>query len=85
MHNSESIVENETNKLIWDFQIQTHHLILTRRLDFVIINTSKNIFLFWRTNKVKNLRKRKERQVPRPYKRTGKKTMDQVRVIVIVT
>ena len=41
MHNPESILENETYKLLWDFMIQTDHLILTRRLDLVIVNKKK--------------------------------------------
>ena len=31
MHNSESVLENETHELIWDFEIQTDHLISARR------------------------------------------------------
>ena len=27
MHSSESVLENETHKLLWDFDIQTDHLI----------------------------------------------------------
>ena len=38
MHNSESVLENETHKLPWDFEIQTGHLILVRPLDLEIIN-----------------------------------------------
>ena len=30
MHNSESIQENEMHKILWDFEIQTDHLILAR-------------------------------------------------------
>ena len=30
MNNLESILENEIHKLLWDFDIQTDHLILTR-------------------------------------------------------
>ena len=30
MHNIESVLENETHKILWDFVIQTDHLILTR-------------------------------------------------------
>ena len=30
MHNSASVLENDTHKLLWDFDIQTDHLILTR-------------------------------------------------------
>ena len=37
-HNLESIPENETHKVLWNFEIQTDHLILTRQTDLVIIN-----------------------------------------------
>ena len=38
MRNPESIQENETHKLLWDFDIQTDYLISSRRPDLVIIN-----------------------------------------------
>ena len=41
MHNPESIIENETHKILWDFEIQTDHLISARRPDLVIVNTKK--------------------------------------------
>ena len=44
MHNSESVVENETHKLSRDFKIQTDHLISTRRPDIVIVNNKKEKF-----------------------------------------
>ena len=42
MHNPASLLENETHKLLWDFEIQTDHLISARRTDFVIINNNSN-------------------------------------------
>ena len=36
--NQESILKNETYKLLWDVEIQTDHLISTRRPDLIIIN-----------------------------------------------
>ena len=33
MHNLASILENDTHKLQWDFDIQTDHLISARRPD----------------------------------------------------
>ena len=51
MHNTESIQENETHKLLWDFEIQTDHQIPARRPDLVIINSNKK--------KKKKKRKRK--------------------------
>ena len=41
MHNPESVLENETHKLLWDFNIQTDHQILAKRPDLIIINTKK--------------------------------------------
>ncbi len=38
MHNSEYVLENETHKLLWDFEIQTDHIISARRPDLIIIN-----------------------------------------------
>ena len=43
MHNPESVLENETHKLFWDFEIQTDHLILPRGLDLIIINKKKEL------------------------------------------
>ena len=41
MQNSASVPENDTNKLLWDFDIQTDHLIPARRSDLIIINKKK--------------------------------------------
>ena len=38
MLNPEYVLEKETHKLLWDFEIQTDHLILAKRQDLVIIN-----------------------------------------------
>ena len=38
MHNPASVLENDTHKLLRDFDIQTDHLISVRRTDLVIIN-----------------------------------------------
>ena len=43
MHNPAPVLENATHKLIWDFNIQTDHLIPARRLDLIIINKKKRI------------------------------------------
>ena len=37
-HKPESVLENETHKILWDFEIQTDHLITARRPDLVLIN-----------------------------------------------
>ena len=41
MHKPESVQENETYKLLWDFEIPTDNQILARRPDIVIINKKK--------------------------------------------
>ena len=35
MHNSASVLENDTHKLLWDFDIQTDRLISARRPDVI--------------------------------------------------
>ena len=41
MHNPAPVLENDTHKLLWDFDIQTDHLISARRPDLMIINKKK--------------------------------------------
>ena len=41
-HNPESVLENGTRKIIWDFEIRTDHVISARRLDRVIENNNNN-------------------------------------------
>ena len=41
MHNPAPVLENDLHKLLWDFNIQTDHLFLTRRPDLIIINNNK--------------------------------------------
>ena len=43
MHNSAPVLENDTHKLLWDFNIQTDHLIPARRPDLIITNKKKKI------------------------------------------
>ena len=38
MHNPAPVLENDTHKFLWDFDIQTDHLISARRPDLIIIN-----------------------------------------------
>ena len=38
MHNPAPVLENATHKLLWDFNIQTGHLIPARRPDLIRIN-----------------------------------------------
>ena len=41
MHNSAPVLENDSHKLLWDFNIQMDHLILVRRPDLIIISKKK--------------------------------------------
>ena len=43
MHNPAPVLENDTHKLLWDFDIQTDHRISARRPDLIIINRKKKI------------------------------------------
>ena len=43
MHNPAPVLENDSHKLLWDFNIQTDHLIPARRPDLLIINKEKRI------------------------------------------
>ena len=43
MHNPAPVLENDTHKLLWDFDIQTDHLISAKRPDFIIINKKRRI------------------------------------------
>ena len=44
MYKPESVPENETQIILSDFEIQTSHLILTRRPDPVLIKKKKRIW-----------------------------------------
>ena len=41
INNPESVPENETHKLLWDFETQTDQQISTRQPDLIIINNKK--------------------------------------------
>ena len=41
MHNPQHILENEMRKLLWDFQIQSDHLILGRQPDLEVVKKKK--------------------------------------------
>ena len=45
MHQPESVQENETPKILRDFEIQTNHSILARRTDLLLINKKRNCHL----------------------------------------
>ena len=40
-------LENETHKLLWDFDIQTDHLMSAGRPDLIIINKKKELAELW--------------------------------------
>ena len=44
MHNPALVLENDTHKLLWDFNIQTDQLIPARRPDLILINKNKREF-----------------------------------------
>ena len=41
MHNPAPVLENNTHKHLWYFEVQTDHLISARRPDLIIINKKK--------------------------------------------
>ena len=41
MHNPAPVLENDSHKLLWDFNIQTDQLIPARRPDLIIIKKKK--------------------------------------------
>ena len=41
MHNPAPVLENDSHKILWDFNIQTDHRIPARRPDLIIINNNK--------------------------------------------
>ena len=67
MHNLTSVFENDTHKLLWDFDIQIDHLISARRPDQIIIIDEKrehaklSTLLSWLTTiKLKEYEKKDE-------------------------
>ena len=43
MHKPESILENETHKILWDLEIQRDHLVPIRRPELVLMKKKKKI------------------------------------------
>ena len=41
MHNPAFVLKNDTHKLLWDFEIQTDHLISARKQDHIMIKKHK--------------------------------------------
>ena len=51
MHNPESVLENEKHKILWDFEIQTDHLMPARWPNLVNKQTNKQIKK-WRSYRI---------------------------------
>ena len=47
MHNPAIVLENKTHKVLCDLDIQTDHLIKTRRPDLIIINQKRELTKLW--------------------------------------
>ena len=45
MHNPALILENDTHKLLWDFDVQTDHQISARRPELNLINKKKKVIV----------------------------------------
>ena len=43
MQNPAAVLENDTHKFLWDFDVQTDQLISSRRPDLIIISQKKKI------------------------------------------
>ena len=56
MHNPAPVLENNTHKLLWNFDIYTDHLISARRPDLVIINKNR---IFAKLSSLPSHRKKK--------------------------
>ena len=62
IHKSESILENETHRIIWDFEIQTQYQILTRGSHLVLMNKKRTYHLVDFTVRMDHKGKIKERE-----------------------
>ena len=89
MHKPESILENETHWIPWDFEIQTDLLILATKPNLVISNKKRKAAIQWTLLSLQatdwNSKKAKrERQVLGPFLRTKKLWNMRMTVIPIV-
>ena len=80
MNNLESFQENETRRILWDFKIQTDHLIAAQRPDLVIINkkqkTCRQVDLpVQEDHRLKMKKKRKKTEVLGSYQITKRKKL----------
>ena len=76
MHSPKSVLENETHKIFWDFEIPKEYRIPARGPDLELI-IKKKLGAVWilpfQGTTEKNKRMRKEKQVLGPYHRTKKR------------
>ena len=100
MHNPKSVQENQMHKFLWDFEIQTDHLIVARWPDIVIVTKKNKKTKKKKTKKIENLlnselcyfsspqseneRKRKVRQLPSPCLKNKQIWNMKVTVVPIV-
>ena len=72
----ESVLKKEMQKILWDFEIQTDHLVPAGRPELEIVNMKKRNY--WivdfaaPVDHSKNQRKQKKRQIVRSWQRTKK-------------
>ena len=86
MHKPESVLENRTHKILWDFEMQTDHLNPDNRPDQVLVEKKKRKekmrtcylvgFAIPVNQKSEINRKRIDRQMLGPYQRTKKYVND---------
>ena len=74
MNNSAAVLENEAHKLLWDFDIQTDHLISARRPDLIIIKNKKE-----RTTRIVDFAVPADRRVKLKESKTKYKYLDFTR------
>ena len=78
MYNPESVLENETHKILWNFEIQTDHVVSARQPDLVRVKKKKKKKAKKWTSGIVNFsvpadhrvgikEKRKERWIPIPF------------------
>ena len=90
MHNLESVLENETHKILWNFEIQTDHLFPARRPDLVIGNKKNKLKSACRivdiavvTNHRINLKESEKWDKYQPFSREQKKKKWNMNMVVI--
>ena len=76
MYKPESTLKNERYKILWDFEIQTDHSILSRIPNLDLIYKKKNLsfsgFYFSSKPQTESERRGKSGRIPEPYQRTEK-------------